>query len=145
MVVRKRKKLSRRRGHRTHGWGAAKKHRGAGNRGGRGMAGSGKRADQKKPSIIKEYGTKYFGKKGFVSKIRKKVNAVNLSYVEKNLSKFEKGKDGYNINLGKIGVNKLLGSGYVKNKLIITVDSASKRAIEKVKKTGGDVIVNGDS
>ena len=41
-----------------------KKRRGAGNRGGRGMAGSGKRADQKKPTILKLYGSSYFGKRG---------------------------------------------------------------------------------
>ena len=51
MTVNKRKKNSRQRGSHTHGWGAMKKHRGAGNRGGRGAAGSGKRADSKKPSI----------------------------------------------------------------------------------------------
>ena len=45
------KKVRKFRGSHTHGYGSKKKHRGAGSRGGRGMAGSGKRADQKKPSI----------------------------------------------------------------------------------------------
>ena len=62
MVVRKRKKNSRQHGSTTHGWGAMKKHRGAGNRGGRGLAGTGKRADQMKPLHWKE---RYFGKLGF--------------------------------------------------------------------------------
>ncbi|MBS3145783.1 uL15 family ribosomal protein, partial [Candidatus Woesearchaeota archaeon] len=65
MTVNKRSKKSRQRGTHTHGWGAKKKHRGAGNRGGRGNAGTGKRADTKKPTIIKLYGNEYFGKKGF--------------------------------------------------------------------------------
>ena len=42
--MRTRKKNTRQRGSHTHGWGAKKKHRGAGNRGGRGNAGSGPRA-----------------------------------------------------------------------------------------------------
>ena len=70
----KRKKVNKYRGSQTHGGGAKKKRRGAGNRGGRGMAGSGKRADQKKPSILKEYGNRYFGKRGFRSKNKKKIN-----------------------------------------------------------------------
>ena len=57
MVLNKRKKNSRMRGNTTHGYGSMKKNRGAGNRGGRGMAGSGKRADQKKPTILKLYGS----------------------------------------------------------------------------------------
>ncbi|MBT7062960.1 50S ribosomal protein L15, partial [Candidatus Woesearchaeota archaeon] len=36
MVIRKQKKSVKQRGSRTHGWGAGKKHRGAGHRGGRG-------------------------------------------------------------------------------------------------------------
>ncbi len=48
------KKNKRQRGLSSHGWGHKKKHRGAGNRGGKGMAGTGKRADTKKPSIINE-------------------------------------------------------------------------------------------
>ena len=55
MVVNKRKKFSRQRGGHTHGWGSKKKHRGSGNRGGKGMGGTGKRADQVKTLIWKEF------------------------------------------------------------------------------------------
>ena len=48
MVTNKRSKDTRQRGSNTHGWGAMKKHRGAGHRGGRGNAGTGKRGDAKK-------------------------------------------------------------------------------------------------
>jgi len=67
----KRKKVTKQRGSKTHGWGAMKKHRGAGNRGGRGMAGTGKRGDAKKPSIQKN--KKYFGKYGFKSLKKRKI------------------------------------------------------------------------
>ena len=46
MSVNKTKKVGKYRGSKTHGGGHMKKRRGAGNRGGRGMAGTGKRADQ---------------------------------------------------------------------------------------------------
>ena len=47
----------------THGTGARKKAKGTGHRGGKGMSGSGKRADHKKTLITKLYGHKYFGKR----------------------------------------------------------------------------------
>ena len=75
MTVNKRKKISRYRGSMTHGGGSKKKRRGSGNRGGKGLAGSGKRSDSKKPSLWKE---KYFGKFGFVSKNKSTINAVNI-------------------------------------------------------------------
>ena len=81
MVVNKRKKNTRMRGNTTHGWGSMKKRRGAGNRGGRGNAGTGKRADQKKPTILKLYGNSYFGKHGFKNQRRvgKKVKTLNFT------------------------------------------------------------------
>ncbi|MBI2652435.1 uL15 family ribosomal protein [Candidatus Woesearchaeota archaeon] len=144
MTVNKRKKNTRQRGHKTHGWGAKKKHRGQGHRGGRGMAGTGKRADSKKPSIWKE---DYFGKHGFVSKTPKvKINAVNISYLEEHLNNYLsndliKQENGfYSVELEKIGFNKLLGDGKVSMKFKIKAPYASKTAIEKVKEAGGEVI-----
>ncbi len=144
MVVRIRKKATRKRGSHTHGWGSKKKHRGAGNRGGRGMAGSGKRADSIKTLIWKE---RYFGKKGFKPKNKEKIKSVNLDYLEEKLEEFLEKKlivkegEFYKIDLGNLGYKKLLGNGKVKNKLKIYVDYASRRAIEKVKGAGGDVIL----
>ena len=144
MTVNKRKKNTRQRGSKTHGWGAKKKHRGKGHQGGAGMAGTGKRADSKKPSIWKE---RYFGKYGFVSKTPKiKINSVNVSYIEEHLNKFissglAKEENGfYSVELEKIGFNKLLGDGRVSMKFKIKAPYASKTAIEKVKEAGGEVI-----
>lgn len=147
MAVNRRKKNVKQRGHTTHGWGSMKKRRGAGNRGGRGMAGSGKRADQKKPSILKEYGNTYFGKKGFVKHNKKIIKAVNVSYIEEHLPNLvlkkliSKGDKGFVVDLKNLGYNKLLGSGKVKEKFIITTESASKKAVDKIKKAGGEVIL----
>lgn len=84
MII-KRKKSERYRGSQTHGGGAKKKRRGAGNRGGRGMAGSGKRADQKKPTILKNYGNSYFGKRGFSSKSKKVIKPITIQTIETKL------------------------------------------------------------
>ncbi len=145
MVVNRRKKMVRYRGSQTHGGGAKKKRRGAGHRGGRGNAGSGKRADQKKPSNWKEV---YFGKKGFTSKSRRaKDDVINLNILEEMVPQLIAAKDAVKegavvvIDLEKMGYTKLLGSGSVKTKLKVKVPYASAGAIERVKEAGGEVIV----
>lgn len=144
MTVNKRKKNDRQRGSKTHGWGAKKKHRGKGHQGGAGNAGSGKRADSKKPSYWTD--VNYFGKHGFVSKTPKiKINAVNLSYIEQHLHKFvslnlvKKEGQVYSVELKKLGYNKLLGDGKVSVKFRINTPFASKTAVEKIKGAGGEV------
>ena len=144
MTVNKRKKNVRQRGHKTHGWGAKKKHRGKGHQGGAGMAGTGKRADSKKPSIWKD--KDYFGKHGFVSKTPKiKINPVNVSYIEEHINKFisaslvKKENGVYSVELEKLGYNKLLGDGKVMAKFKIKTPYASKSAVEKIKQAGGEV------
>ena len=140
----KKKKALRMRGSKTHGYGAKKKHRGAGNRGGKGLAGTGKRGDAKKPRFWKE---RYFGKHGFKPKgIKKEVNAINLSYIEESLKEFldeklidEKGGM-YIVDAKKLGFNKILGSGRITKKFKVNADYISKRAVEKIKKAGGEVI-----
>ena len=107
------------------------------------MAGTGKRADSKKPSIWKE---DYFGKHGFVSKTPKvKINAVNIGFIEQHLSKFlsnnsiKKENDMYFVELEKLGFNKLLGDGRVSVKFKVKTPYASKIAVEKIKESGGEV------
>lgn len=144
MVTFKRKKVKKYRGSKTHGGGAKKKRRGAGNRGGRGMAGTGKRADQKKPSILKKYGHSYFGKRGFFIKAKKKriINLYELenkveSLLKENLIKKE--NDSYIINLKELGYDKLLGFGKISKKYIINVGSFSKKAKNKIEELGGKI------
>lgn len=142
MTVNKRKKNSRMRASQTHGWGAKKKHRGAGNRGGRGMAGSGKRADQKKPTILKMYGNTYFGKVGFKrpQKIVRRDKIVNLYFLEENANNLAKKEgDFFVINLNELGYTKLLGSGNVTKKFKVICLNYSKKAEEKIKKLNGEI------
>lgn len=143
MAIYKRKKNTRQRGSKTHGYGSMKKHRGAGNRGGRGMAGSGKRADTIKPSL---WGKRYFGKLGFKKKnIKEKISAISIWDFEEKLGSFlnkkliSKEGDFYIVDMGKLGFNKLLSQGKVLNKLKINVAHASKKAVEKIKNSGGEI------
>jgi len=125
----------------THGWGARKKHKKSGHRGGTGMAGTGKRADQKKTLVTKLYGNKYFGKQGVTSKGTKRDTRkrINLQSIELNLQKYgKKVGDKWEINLKDY---KILGTGEVKNKLIIKALETSKSAIEKVKRAGGEIVL----
>ena len=145
MVFRKKKKKVRQRGSMTHGWGAKKKHRGAGNRGGKGMAGSGKKADQLKPSLWKN--KKYFGKYGFKKKgIKVEISPINIVLLEEKIASLEasgkasKESEVYVVDLEKLGYNKLLGGGKATKRFKITVPYASKGAIEKIKSAGGEVI-----
>jgi len=145
MVINKRKKLSRYRASKTHGCGSMKKRRGAGNRGGRGNAGTGKRGDAKKPCIWKN--SEYFGKRGFKIKGAKKINCVTTSYLNENCDnlllnkKIKKENDFYVVDLNEMGFNKLLSKGKLTKKFKIKVESASKKVIETVKKSGGEVIL----
>ena len=142
--TKKRKKSSKYHGRKrgTCGTGARKKMKGSGHRGGKGMAGTGKRADQKKTLILKLYGHDYFGKQGITSKKteRDKRKRINLDSIYKNLESFGKRKgDAYEINLNSYKI--LAGQLEIKKKLIITAQSASESAIEKVEKAGGKIIL----
>jgi len=131
----------------TYGHGARKMARKSGQRGGSGMAGTGKRGDQKKSLVIKLYGNKYFGKQGVTSRGTKKDKSdrINIRDIETNLENYiksgiaKKTAKGVELNLGSY---KILGAGELqgKEKLIIKAKSFSKQAEEKIKKSGGEII-----
>jgi large subunit ribosomal protein L15 len=139
MRLKKRRKSSRHRGTRLCGW-AAKKHKGKGNRGGKGMAGSGTH----KKSYVIRYMWPYFGRKGQVHETPKLYNEINLIDIESNLNNFIKkgiakeGKEGLELNLRGY---KVLGEGDAKKKLIVKAYAFSNSAKEKIEKAGGKAIV----
>jgi len=138
---RKGRKSAKRRAHTTHGYGRMQKHRGAGNRGGRGMAGTGKRADQKK-SLINP--ATYFGRVGFTT-LRKAQSTINVNQLSSHIDEWtkkkyvEKSSKGYTIDLQKARIDKLLGSGKINLAFSIRVKYASQSAVDKIKKAGGSV------
>lgn len=140
MAFHSKRKSPKFRGSRTCGWGKA--HRGQGSRGGRGNAGSGKKADAKKPS----YADRVFGRNGFFPhNSLPDAIVINLRDIEQKLENWVSSKQAtnasgaYTIDLGKLGYTKLLSSGKISKKISITVDSASASALEKVKAAGGQV------
>lgn len=144
--VKKRKKSTRFRGTHSHGRGFKKKARGKGHRGGIGMAGTGKRADQKKTLVLNQ-NKDYFGKKiPLAGRNPVKVPAVDLRKLLDRLDnlvengKAKKNKEGYELDLEGF---KVLATGEVKIKLSIKAKAASKSAIEKVKKAGGEIVFSG--
>jgi large subunit ribosomal protein L15 len=143
MVVKHRKKFRRKRGSRECGWGVV--HRGKGQKGGAGNAGSGKKAKCKMPARG-QWTIQGFGKSGFKYKGSSIVKVpINLKIIEDRLDSLVAQKkvvleDAFFIvDLPKIGFNKLLSTGKVTKKMKINVPFASKSAVEKVVAAGGEV------
>ena len=139
----KRSKNSRQRGSHTHGWGAKKKHRGKGSKGGAGMAGTGKRADVKKPVVWKN--TKYFGRYGFSFNAVKQGPSLSVRSLQAALAELvAKGKatessGTYTVDLNALGYAKLIATGYATVPINVTVEKATARAIERIEAAGGTV------
>jgi large subunit ribosomal protein L15 len=141
MVIRRRRKVRKLRGSRTHGWGRVGQHRKSGSRGGFGHAGMHKH----KWSYTVKYAKNHFGKKGFTrpkSTVNIK-NVINIGDIESLLFnrevKFVDNK--IFIDLESLGYDKLLGSGQITRPVIIKVKEATKKAQEKVIKSGGKVLI----
>ena len=135
MKVHKRKKNSRIRGARTVGWGFRQKHKGHGNKGGFGKAGTGKRGDHDKQRALESDKKKrYFGKQGATSRgtARDKRLRINLYDIKDNMLD-KSGK----VDLSKY---KILGSGEG-FKGEIKARAASKLATQKMEKAGGKIVL----
>ncbi len=143
--VKKRKKATRFRGSHSHGRGFKKKARGSGHRGGVGMAGTGKRGDQKKTLVTKLYGGDYFGKDKTLRRGPKtptpsiSISTINnsvLSLIEKGLGKDT--KEFIELDLSKY---KIIGNDSPVKKMKISAKAASKGAQEAIRKAGGEIVI----
>jgi len=146
MVVRFRRKSRKLRGRsRFMGWGQIGQHRKSGSRGGVGAVGMHKH----KWSWMIKYAPDWYGKRGFKSpkQITREIIAINVGQLSQLIEKLvlegkaRKVDDVYEVDLGELGYNKLLGGGTVKYKMRIKVEEATETAIEKIKQAGGEVIV----
>jgi large subunit ribosomal protein L15 len=145
MTVKRRKKITKQRGSRTCGWGLV--HRGSGQKGGAGNAGTGKKANAKAPKLG-GWTKQEMGKHGFVNKnAAARDEPINLRDLEDRLPAFLDEKlatesaGAVSIDLAKAGYTKVLGSGKVTRKWKIIAARASPDAIEKVKAAGGELTV----
>lgn len=148
------KKIRKMRGTRTCGYGRVGQHRKTGQRAGRGKTTQWKKSKRSFYLKQKELGFPdpdwIMGKTGFKrpqDMVRlSKVNAINvkdLDYSIENIAK--KSADTYNINLNEINIQKLLGRGQINKKINVSVNKASKRAIEKIEAAGGKVTLLSES
>ncbi|NPA47599.1 MAG: 50S ribosomal protein L15 [Thermococci archaeon] len=147
-MIRRKKKVRKLRGSHTHGWGCKKKHRGGGSKGGRGMAGTGKRKNTKWTWVIK-YAPDHLGKKGFHRPLEVVSNpvSVNLSFIDEHIEELLQMDIAYEengriiVDTTRLGVDKVLGSGRLTRPLTIKARYVTPKAEEKIKAAGGDVIL----
>ena len=134
MVVRRQRKIRKKRGSRTCGYGITKKHRGGGSRGGRGNAGMLK---HKKSWMIK-YDPDHFGKKGFKVPIKAKntISAITLMDIDILARKIGKTE----IDVSEFGYGKVLSKGVLTQPLTIKTAKFVDRAKEKIEQAGGKVV-----
>ena len=133
------RKIRKKRGTRTQGYGQVGQHRCSG---GKGMRKAGRH--KQGWTWVVRYEPDYFSKKGFCSR-RKKANVVNIGKLEELAMKIsaEKGleeRDGMTfLDLDKLGYNKLLGVGNITKPFSIKVASYSESATRKVEEIGGKI------
>lgn len=147
---RKRKKIRTMRGSRTCGGGNAKKRRGAGNRGGRGLAGGGKNKKTKYDWVRQNF-PHHLGKRGFKRPpaVLYRDEIISVQELDQNMDYYlqqglaQKKKDTISIDVEVLGVTKVLGGGRVTRKLDVSAPKFSKSAVQKIEEQGGVCNVTG--
>lgn len=130
------------RGSRTHGWGQIGQHRASGHKGGLGRSGMLKHLYN---SMLK-YDPDHFGhdstRPPHPNIIKKWINVRDLDGL---FAKFGTTQDNKKfLDLAKLGYDKLLGGGQVKNSYALKIKQFTTSAQEKVKQAGGEVISTND-
>ena len=144
MTAKRNKKNRKQHGSRTCGWGLV--HRGCGQKGGSGNAGTGKKGNCKLPRSGEVWAKQTLGKFGFIhhGPVLNDIT-INLRDLEDTLPTFIANKFAtesagtVTIDLEKAGFTKVLSTGKVNHKWKINVQHASPGAIEKVKVAGGEL------
>lgn len=144
-MIRKPKKIRKKRGTRTIGYGRISGHLNSGQKGGVGQAGRHKHLWVK--TLIEN--PRYFGKHGFKrpQKLVYHPNTINVGELDEILPKLvergiatTKGKT-YQIDWSKLGYDKLLGAGKVTKSIVITnLYAFSEKAKEKIEAAKGKII-----
>ena len=141
------------RGTRTQGYGRVGQHRKTGQRAGKGKTTQWKKS--KKTYYLKQKELGFpdpdwdLGKKGFkrpqdMNRIYH-VNTLNVKELDAKIEDLTlknvatKSGNTYTLNLKDLNIQKILGRGEINKKINLTVDKASKRAIEKIESAGGKV------
>ena len=140
----KARKIRKKRGSRTQGYGRVGQHRKGGTKGFT-KAGRHKQGW----SYVLRYEPDYFKKKGFKSpkSLKRDIRAINVSELEELAYKLvlekkvpRRGK--ISIDLGEYGFNKLLGKGKITRPVEVKVESFSEIAAKKIEAVGGQIITD---
>jgi large subunit ribosomal protein L15 len=133
------RKIRKRRGSRTQGWGRVGQHRRTGSKGRRNPG-----RHKGLWSYVTKYEPDYYGKEGFTSSkaLRERVNVINVGTLDGMIEKFgvEKEEGKSFIDLESLGYTKLLGAGKTSKALIVKVSAFSKSAVEKIRDAGGQIL-----
>jgi large subunit ribosomal protein L15 len=131
------RKIRKKRGSRTQGYGRVGQHRKSGGRGGKGQAGMHKH----RWSYVQKYDPNHFKEKRFKSINQTEPIIINLKQLEEVAAQQQKGKKAkVTINLKEIGYGKLLGAGRINTPISVKVPLCSKAAKIKIEEAGGEVI-----
>ncbi len=125
------------------GWGRVGQHRKSGSKGGTGGSGMNK---HRKTWMLKYY-PNWFGTKGFTP-IRNRllheksiITLRDLDQIAYKLKNTNTEGDKVVVNLSEMGYDKLIANGKIYEKVKVIVKEATKKAIERIKEAGGEVIV----
>lgn len=139
-MTHKLRKIRKKRGSRTQGYGRVGQHRKTGTKGRR-KAGRHKHGW----SYTLKHEPDYFKKDRFKSpRGRKEDNILNLKELEEIASKLAPGRKKRKvkafIDLEEMGYDKLLGEGKITMPVSVKVPSASETALRKIEAAGGEVL-----
>jgi len=147
------RRIRKMRGVRTRGYGRVGQHRKSGQRVGKGKTTQWKKAMKSYYLKQKELGFPdpdwEMGKTGFKrpqDMVRlSKVNSLNIKDLDHKIDilveekKATKSGNAYTINLNELNIQKILGRGEIKKQINLSVNKASKKAVEKIEAAGGKV------
>ena len=134
------RKIRRKRGSRTHGYGQVGQHR----KGTKGKAGLHKH----RWTYVIKYEPDYFEKRGFTSQkaISRKTNVINVGELDELAhkltaeKKLERKQKKIFLDLDKLGYDKLLGMGKITKPMLVKVVAHSEAASKKIEEAGGQIL-----
>ena len=134
------RKVRKKRGSRTHGYGQVGQHR----KGTKGKAGLHKH----RWTYVIKYEPDYFEKRGFTSQkaISRKTNVINVGELDELAhklaaeKKLERKQKKTFLDLDKLGYDKLLGTGKITKPMLVKVVAHSEAAAKKIDEAGGQIL-----
>lgn len=126
------------------GRGCAKRGRGSGEKGGRGLSGGHKQ----KWSYFLKYMPEHFGKHGFVRppEVSANVKSIDVGELDERLDDLlqqgiaRQEENKFVVDVRKLGFDKVLGGGHVTHPLEVTAGKFSEQAKRKLEEAGGKAV-----